>query len=129
MWQEEVKQLLVHLRVKSSPLGRRQGWQQLCQILVLAKVPCQVVCLGSKHARGKRLLFYKAAACGLNNCMLYSPSRWLTYRALAKGLPRLLCPGRHAGRLLSGLNHLSLYYSSQTQRAAEGRGEPLPPAH
>lgn len=95
-------------------------------MLVLIKVPCQVLCLGSKHARGKRLLFYKAAACGLSKCMLYSPSRWLTYRALAKSLPCLLCPGKHSGRLLSGLNHLSLYYSPQTQRAAEGTGKTSP---
>jgi len=42
-------------------------------MLVLSAVPCQVVCLGSKHVQGKRLLFHKAAACGLNKRVLRSP--------------------------------------------------------
>lgn len=55
------------------PPGRRQGWQRRCQMLVLSEAPCQVLCLGSEHVQGKRLLFYRAAACGLNKHVLCSP--------------------------------------------------------
>lgn len=33
---------------------------------------CQVLCPGSEHVRGKRLLFHRAAACGLNERVLCS---------------------------------------------------------
>lgn len=43
MWQKKVKQPLVGLGVKSSPLGSRQGWQQPHQTFEHARVLCQVV--------------------------------------------------------------------------------------
>lgn len=80
MWQKKVKQLLVGLRVKSSPLGSRQGWQQPQQTLVLSRALCQVVPGQQTRVRQKA----EAALCQQSvaeQAVLHSPR-----------LPDPLCP-------------------------------------
>lgn len=110
--QGEVRQLHIHLRVKSSPLGRGLGWQWWCWMLVLSAVPCQAACLGSKHERGRRLLPHTAATC--------VPCGALSLADLV--------PLGQAGCILSKWAHIPS--GCTAPGGAEGcpeAGEPLPP--
>lgn len=117
------------MRVKSTPLGRRQSWQRLCQMLVLSEVPCQVACLGSKHAQGKRLLFYKAAACGLNKRMLYSPLLLADLLCSCERLAMSPPPEEACWEVTFQLAPLLSALLPMNTESCREAGEPLPPAH
>lgn len=91
----------------------------------LAKLRAWVV----NTRRAKGCSFTKQQRVAWTSVCCTVPSRWLTYRALAKSLPHLLRAGRHAGRLLFSLHHLCLHCSPRTQRVAGkmGRTSPICP--
>lgn len=115
MWQKEVKQLLVGLRVKSSPLGSRQGWQQPHKTLVHARVLCQAV--PGQQTRVRQ----KAEAAPSQQRVLHSPGAARATLPLGQAHSPL-CPER-TFQLAPALFAL-LPIGTESCR---GMGEPLPP--
>lgn len=86
--QGEVRQLHIHLRVKSSPLGRGLGWQRWCWMLVQCPAKLRAWVVNTSGAEGCSLTQRPRASCAV-------PSHWLTWcpwDRLAASRPNGLTP-------------------------------------
>lgn len=108
------------------PLAEDRAGSGDARCLCSPKCPAKLRAWVVNMRRAKGCSFTKQQRVAWTSVCCTVPSCWLTYCALAKGLPCLLHPRRRAGRLLSSSPHFCLHCSPWTQRAAEGSGRTSP---